>query len=114
MVVSELETERGYADLALILRPDMRRVHALDLLLEFKYVSLRELAMTGDQVRAVPREELAAHSTVAVRLNEAESQARDYGATLIQRHGLKTLHAFAVVALGVERLVWRPVVIARD
>ena len=114
MVVSELETERGYADLALILRPDMRRVHALDLLLEFKYLSLRELAMTGDQVRAVPREELAAHATVAARLNEAESQARDYGATLIQRHGLKTLHAFAVVALGVERLVWRPVVIARD
>ena len=72
MVVSELETERGYADLALIRRSDRRRV------------------------------------------NEAEAQARDYGATLMQRHGLKTLHAFAVVALGVERLVWRAVVIARD
>ncbi|MTW21267.1 AAA family ATPase [Allochromatium palmeri] len=114
MVVSELETDRGYADLALILRPDMRRFQALDLVLEFKYLGLKELGLSGEQVRAAPRAELAQRSAVAARLNEAEAQARDYGATLIQRHGLKTLHAFAVVALGVERLVWRPVVIAGD
>lgn len=35
MAVSELETERGYADLALIMRPDKRRFRVLDLLLEF-------------------------------------------------------------------------------
>ncbi|HYN79060.1 MAG TPA: AAA family ATPase, partial [Lamprocystis sp. (in: g-proteobacteria)] len=43
MAVSELETDRGYADLALIVRPDMRRFQALDLLLEFKYLGLKEL-----------------------------------------------------------------------
>jgi hypothetical protein len=107
MVVSELETERGYADLALILRPDMRRFQALDLVLEFKYLSLKELGLSGEQVRATTREELAQRPAVAARLNEAEAQARDYGATLMQRYGLKTLHTFAVVALGVERLVWR-------
>jgi len=111
MVVSELETERGYADLALILRPDMRRFQALDLVLEFKYLGLKELGLSGEQVRAAPREELAERPAVAARLNEAEAQARDYGATLMQRHGLKTLHTFAVVALGVERLVWRTVVL---
>ncbi|MTW22701.1 AAA family ATPase [Allochromatium palmeri] len=114
MVVSELETDRGYADLALILRPDMRRFQALDLVLEFKYLGLKELGLSGEQVRATTRAELTQRSAVAVRLNEAEAQARDYGATLIQRHGLKTLQAFAVVALGVERLVWRPVVINQD
>ena len=114
MVVSELESERGYADLALILRPDRRRFQALDLLLEFKYLSLKELGLSGEQVRASVREELAQRPAVAARLDVAEAQARDYGATLIEHHGLKTLHAFAVVALGVERLVWRAVELARD
>jgi hypothetical protein len=39
MIVSELETDRGYVDLSLIVRPDMRRFHALDLMLEFKYLN---------------------------------------------------------------------------
>jgi hypothetical protein len=110
-VVSELESARGYADLALIRRSDRRRVQALDLVLEFKYLSLKELGLSGEQVRAATRAELAERPAVAARLNEAEAQARDYGATLMPRHGLKTLHAFAVVALGVERLVWRAVVL---
>ena len=109
MAVSELETGRGYADLALIVRPDMRRFQALDLLLEFKYLSLKELGLSGEQVRTQPREFLATLPAVAAVLDAAAAQARDYGATLRDRHGLTDLHAFAVVALGVERLVWRKV-----
>ena len=107
MAVSELETNRGYADLALILRPDMRRFAALDLLLEFKYLGLKELGLSGEQVRAQSRESLASLPAVAAKLDEAAEQARVYGATLRQRHGLTDLRAYAVVALGVERLVWR-------
>ena len=107
MAVSELETDRGYADLALIVRPDKRRFQALDLLLEFKYLSLKELGLTGEQVREEARETLAGLAPVARQLDAAEAQARDYGASLKQRHGFQTLHALAVVALGVERLVWR-------
>jgi len=109
MVVSELETERGYADLALIVRPDMRRFQALDLLLEFKYLSLNALGLSGEQVQAESREALVLRPAVAAKLDEAEAQARDYGETLTRRHGLSDLRAFAVVALGVERLVWRAV-----
>ncbi|NCA89849.1 MAG: AAA family ATPase [Gammaproteobacteria bacterium] len=107
MAVSELETGRGYADLALIVRPDMRRFQALDLLLEFKYLGLKELGLTGEQVRAQPREALAVLPAVATKLDEATAQARDYGALLRERYGLADLRAFAVVALGLERLVWR-------
>lgn len=107
MAVSELETYRGYADLALILRPDRRRFQALDLLLEFKYLSLKELGLTGEQVRAQSRESLAILPAVVAKLDAATVQAADYGATLRARHGLSDLRAFAVVALGVERLVWR-------
>jgi len=109
MAVSELETDRGYADLALIVRPDMRRFQALDLLLEFKYLGLPELGLSGEQVRAEARATLAARPAVAAQLEAAAGQARRYGATLRARHGLKDLRAFAVVALGVERLVWRAV-----
>ena len=109
MAVSELETGRGYADLALILRPDRRRFQALDLLLEFKYLSLQALGLSGAQVRETKRADLAQLPVVAAKLDEAEAQARDYGGTLIQRHGLTDLRAFAVVALGLERLVWRAI-----
>ncbi|NVZ07947.1 AAA family ATPase [Allochromatium humboldtianum] len=107
MAVSELETERGYVDLALIVRPDKRRFEVLDLLLEFKYLSLKELALSGEQVRERSREALAELAPVVKKLDEAEAQARVYGDTLKARYGLRKLHAFAVVALGVERLVWR-------
>ena len=109
MAVSELETDRGYVDLALMVRPDKRRFQALDLLLEFKYLSLKALDLSGQQVREQSREALAALTPVAQKLNEAEAQARDYGATLKHRYGLPHLHGLAVVALGIERLVWRAV-----
>ncbi len=109
MAVSELETDRGYADLALIVRPDMRRFQALDLLLEFKYLPIKQLRLSGEQVRGQSREALAALPAVAAKLDEAEAQVRDYGRSLRERHGLAGLRGFAVVALGVERLVWRAV-----
>ncbi len=109
MMVSELEADRGYVDLSLIVRPDMRRFQALDLVLEFKYLGLKELGLTGEQVRGMAREELATLPAVEVKLTEAAAQARRYGATLRDRYGLTDLRAFAVVALGVERLVWQAV-----
>lgn len=63
--------------------------------------------MSREQVHSRSREALAALPAVAAKLDEAAAQAVDYGATLRARHGLKDLRAFAVVALGVERLVWR-------
>lgn len=58
-------------------------------------------------MRELPREALATRPAVSAKLDEAGAQARDYGGTLIERHGLKDLRAFAVVALGVEPLLWR-------
>ena len=51
MMVSETEMDHGYIDLSLIVRPDQRRAQALDLLLEFKYVSLKDLKLSGEQAR---------------------------------------------------------------
>ena len=109
MMVSETEVDHGYVDLSLIVRPDMRRFQALDLLLEFKYLSLKDLGLTGEQARQKTREELIALPVVAAKLNEAEAQARRYGAALRERYGLTDLRSFAVVGMGLERVVWRVV-----
>jgi hypothetical protein len=109
MMVSETEVDHGYIDLSLIVRPDRRSVAALDLLLEFKYVSLKDLDLTGEQARGKTRDELAALPAVAAKLDEAEDQARRYGAALRDRYRLTGLRAFAVIALGLERVVWRAV-----
>ncbi|MFO7640639.1 MAG: AAA family ATPase, partial [Candidatus Competibacteraceae bacterium] len=82
---------------------------ALDLLLEFKYLSLKDLGLTGEQAREKTREELIALPVVAAKLNEAEAQARRYGAALRERYGLTDLRSFAVVGMGLERVVWRVV-----
>ena len=74
---------------------------------EIEYLPLGELGLTGAEVRARSRESLAALPSVVAQLDAAADQARDYGATLANRHGLTGLNAFAVVALGVERLIWR-------
>ena len=50
---------------------------------------------------------MATRPAVAARLEEAAQQARRYGATLRKRPDLTDLRALAVVAVGLERLVWR-------
>ncbi len=109
MMVSETEADHGYVDLSLIVRPDMRRFQALDLLLEFKYVGLNELGLTGEQAREPTAAQLAALPAVVAKLEEAARQARRYGAALRDRYRLTDLRAFAVVAIGLERVVWRSV-----
>jgi hypothetical protein len=109
MMVSETGVDHGYVDLSLIVGPDMRRYQALDLLLEFKYLALKDLDLTGEQLRERAPEELAALPPVAAKLQEAADQARRYGAALRERYGLTDLRLFAVAGLGVERVVWRTV-----
>lgn len=113
MMVSETETRRRYADLSLIVRPDMRRFQALDLVLEFKYIKLAETGLTAEQVRASTAEQLAGLSIFTDRLAEAESQAREYMHDLQQRYPEANLYGFAVVAIGFERLLWRKVAAAQ-
>jgi hypothetical protein len=109
MMVSETEMDHGYIDLSLIVRPDMRRFQALDLLLEFKFVSLKDLKLTGEQVREKSGDELTKLPEVAEQLQDAADQARRYGAALSARYGLTDLRLFAVVGIGLERVVWRTV-----
>ena len=60
-------------------------------------------------IRDRTQEALAVLPLVKAKLTEADDQARRYGAALQTRYGFTDLRAFAVVALGLERIVWRAV-----
>ncbi len=105
---SEAALQRRYADLLMIIRPDQRRLAALqDMVLEFKYLSLQTLGLTAEEVRRQSRETLQQLPAVQEALQAALLQLQDYRRVLVEKYREpQRLHCFAVVALGFERLVW--------
>jgi hypothetical protein len=105
---SEPALQRTYADLVMLVRPQMRQYQVLDFLLEFKYVSLTDLKVSGEQVHGMRSDELVALPQVAALLDEAQAKLAGYRETLIVTYGERLrLRCFSVVAIGYERLVWR-------
>jgi len=110
IVDSETALDRSYADLTMILRPEMRRYQLLDLLLEFKYVSLAETGLTGAQSQAMALDQIEALPPVQQKLAEAETKLQSYSQILRKHYGQQLrLRSYAVVSLGFERLVWTEV-----
>ncbi len=103
---SEPALERGYADLVMLVRPDMRKYALLDLLIEFKYVKLSDLGLSSAEVRDLPPADLAALPLVQEQVTAARAQVRGYRRTLEAVYGDKLrLRTYAVVAVGFERLL---------
>jgi hypothetical protein len=105
---SETALQRRYSDLTLIVRPNMRQYPALlDMVLEFKYLGLKELGLSAEQVRGMSRAELQQLPLVAAALQAAGQQLRQYREVLVEKYREpQRLRCLAVVALGFERLVW--------
>ena len=104
---SETALERSYADMTLIVRPDMRRYQLLDFLIEFKYVSLDEVKLSGEQVAVLSMDELRALPAVQKKQQEATDKLHRYAAVLHEKYQEPgRLRVFCVVAVGFERLVW--------
>jgi len=106
---SETELEHGHADLTMIVRPDRRQYQVLDILIEFKFVSLKEAKLDGKTLETMDREELQALPAVQSKQREAEAGLARYRAKLKAKFGdLPRLHSFSVAAVGFERLVFSP------
>jgi len=106
---SEAETERGHADLTMIVRPDRRQYRILDILIEFKFVSPKEAGLDGKTLEQMDRAALQALPAVQSKQREAEAGLARYRAKLTAKFGeLPRLHSFSVVAVGFERLVFAP------
>jgi hypothetical protein len=103
---SEPALGRGYGDLRLRVRPDMRQYALLDHLLEFKTLSLKDVKLTSAELAARSRAELRALPAVAEKLQDAETQLATYRAELERTEGATLkLRTHAVVAIGLERLI---------
>jgi len=108
IVDSETALERGYADLTLIVRPEMRQYQLLDILIEFKYVKLGDEGLSGEQARRMSTAELKELPHIQRQLSAAEKKLQNYRASLEAKYGEKLrLQSYAVVALGFDRLVWQ-------
>ncbi len=106
---SEAEVGRQRVDLTMIIRPDMRRFTILDVLIEFKYVTLADAGLSGKEARELTVEAFQSLSFMQKMMTEAVEQVREYGRILEERHGNLRLRRYAVVALGFERIWAREV-----
>jgi hypothetical protein len=107
---SEAELGRHYADLTMIVRPDMRKYKLLDILIEFKYVGLKELNLSGESVKNMAVEDLLALALVQEKLEQSKIKIEKYTREVQAKYNnILRLHRFSVVSIGFERLVWKKV-----
>ncbi len=106
---SETEIERRYADLTMIIRPDKRYGKIFDILIEFKFVKLKDAGISADQARQLSEDELCQIPEIANQMKNGKKQVKEYGKKLEQKHGNLRLQKFVVVALGFERVCFNKV-----
>ena len=104
---SETEIDRRYADLTMIIRPDKRYGKVFDVLIEFKFVKLKDAGMSADQAKKLSEDELRQIPEIAKQIEDGEKQVLEYGEKLEQRYENLRLQKFVVVALGFERVCFR-------
>ncbi len=101
---SETEINRRYADLTMIIRPDKRYGKVFDVLIEFKFVTLKSAGITAQKAQNLSEDDLHKNPEIVEKLKEGIIQVRDYGKKLEQKYGNLKLQKFVVVALGFERV----------
>jgi len=106
---SEAEIDRRYTDLTMIIRPDKRHFEIFDVLIEFKYISLKESGLTGEIARNMDQKEVDNLPCVIENMNAAIHQANQYADALKQIYTALNLKSFAVVALGFDRISWKAI-----
>ncbi len=107
---SEPELNRGYADLSMIVRPDMRHYGIFDVLMEFKFIKITATGLTGKEVADASDDALHALPMVVQEFSAADEQLQYYIPALQKKYGKRMkLCSFAVVAVGFERLLWKRV-----
>lgn len=108
---SELEVGKGYVDLCLLTRPESRYPNPFDILFELKRVPRKALGEKGQELRSMEREALRALPAVEKAFAEARAQIERYGDALMRQRGdAVRCRGYAVVAVGLERLLGEEVV----
>ena len=104
-VFSELELRQRYADLCLLVRPEMRRHGLFDVLFELKLVRRTELGKKGGELREMDDETLRKLTPVASAFRAARKQVLDYRDALVKKIHEAQPRCYAVVAVGLEHVL---------
>jgi hypothetical protein len=78
MMDSEMVCKRRYTDLTMIIRPDFLELPLYDFILEFKYLKLSEVKLSGEKIKKLSQTEWEALEPVKEKLVEAKQQLLDY------------------------------------
>ncbi|ETR67540.1 MAG: AAA-ATPase-like protein [Candidatus Magnetoglobus multicellularis str. Araruama] len=106
LMISERQTRTGYADLAMIVRPDRRSFSIKDILIEFKYIKTKTLSVKN--LKKQSDKSLFALKPIQNKLKQARSQAKKYAKELKDEFGdVMQLNTYAVIAIGFERLLYK-------
>jgi hypothetical protein len=107
---SEMVVKRRYTDLTMLLRPDFRHTRLQNFLLEFKYLKLSEVGLSGEEVKKLTIAELEALKPMQKKLEQAKQQLLDYQTELESKYNNAfKLQLISVVAVGFDRLVWKKI-----
>ena len=106
VVHSELELDKGYADLCLLARPESRHRQAFDLLFELKLVRRKTLGKKARELQTMDEAALRGLPAVKTALDQARRQVERYRDALQRQRGSAGHpRGYAVVAVGLERLL---------
>jgi len=108
LMISERQTRTGYADLAMIVRPDRRSFSLKDILIEFKYIKTKSLSVKN--LKKQSDKSLFELKPVQNQLKKAKAQAKKYAKELKDEFGdVIQLTSYAVIAIGFERLLYKKI-----
>ncbi len=106
VVHSELEVEKGYVGLCLLVRPESRYPDPFDILFELKLVRRKALGKPGRELAGMDEAALRRLPAVQAALAEAREQVERYRDALVRQRGDSVRpRGYAVVAVGLERLL---------
>ncbi len=104
---SETEIDRRYADLTMIIRPDKRYGKVFDVLIEFKFIKLKDAGTSADKAQKLSEDKLMLIPEIANQIADGAKQVQEYGKKLEQKYGNLRLQKFVVAALGFERVCFK-------
>jgi len=108
LMISERQSRSGYADLAMIVRPDRRHLDLKNVLIEFKFIKVKK--NKAKDIKGQSDTSLFKWAPVEKKLKEARSQSKAYSKELRKEFGYElNLITYAVIAIGFERLLYKKI-----
>jgi len=91
----------------MIIRPDKKYLQIFDVLIEFKFISLKNAKITGEQAKQLSKEELLDMPEIKKSFVDGKKQIIEYARKLDDKYGNLRFKKFVVVSLGFERICFK-------